>query len=70
MHWLKGKKTYLISLGLAVLAVIFRLDVLLHDLPETEMIETAWLTLATYATIGAMLGAGDASAMRMGIKKP
>ena len=69
LNKLKGKRTYILSLCLGILAVMFRLDTLLHDLPETEVIETAWLTLEWYTTIGAVLGGGGLAALRAGVNK-
>lgn len=69
LNKLKGKRTYLLSLGLAILAVVYRMDTLLHDLPATEAIETSWLTLEWYTTIGAILGGGGLAALRAGLGK-
>lgn len=66
---LAGKKTYLISLGLALLAAIFRLDTLLHDNLATDVVETAWLSVATYEAIGMALGGGGLAAIRAGVSK-
>ncbi len=39
------------------LGVIFGIDQLLHDLPETpDILETAWLTTGTYTAIGTTIG--------------
>ena len=65
---LRGKRTYLAALGIAILEVIFRLDTLLHDNPETkDIVETAWITVQYYESIGTLLIGGGAMALRAAI---
>ena len=70
LKMLKGKRTKLIALGLAILAMIYRGDVLLHDDSDTEkIVELGWMTLEQYAWWGTLLGAGGLAALRAGMPK-
>lgn len=69
--FLSGKKTYILASLLGLLTAMFWADAMRHDLPETkDLIETGWLTLKTYASIGILLGAGEGAAIRASKAKP
>jgi hypothetical protein len=67
--WFQGRRTYLLALGLSLLAVLYRLDTLFNDDPATALIETKWLASQTYEAIGIVLGGGGLAALRAGVAK-
>lgn len=61
----KGWSTVIALIAFGLLTTVFGVDLKLHDKPDTEAFETAWLALSTYGMLfGAVVTYGGAGFRR------
>jgi hypothetical protein len=64
-----GNKSIIGSIAAGLLTVLYSLDLMVNDLPDTPAMETGWLSPKLYLILAGLIGSFTGVSFRLGMKK-